>query len=239
MKNIEPEIKYPMRINKYLALNKYSTRKGADELVKESKVFINGKLAKLGDKVLEKDKIEVKFHGPKKPHLYIAYNKPRGIVTHSPQGSEKEIKDALPIKGVFPIGRLDKDSHGLIILTDDGRITERLLGPKYSHEKEYIVKTKNDLRVSFKDKMEKGVKIDKETTKPCKVEIINKRLFKVILTEGKKHQIRRMCVALFQEVEDLKRTRVMNIKLNDIPEGKYRNIEGLELKKFLGELGLG
>lgn len=238
MQNKEPEEKYPMRINKYLALNKYSTRKGADELIKESKVFINGKLAKLGDKVSELDKVEVRFHGVRKPHVYIAYNKPKGVITHSPQKGEKEIKDTINIKGVFPIGRLDKDSHGLIILTDDGRITERLLGPNYSHEKEYVVKTKNDLRTSFKEKMEKGVKIDKETTKPCKVEIINKRLFKVILTEGKKHQIRRMCVALFQEVDDLKRTRIMNVRLNDIPEGKYRNIEGEELKKFLKALGL-
>lgn len=238
MQDKESQEKYPMRINKYLALNKYSTRKGADELIKERKVFINGKLAKLGDKVSKLDKIEVRFHGVRKPYVYIAYNKPKGVITHSPQKGEKEIKDTINIKGVFPVGRLDKDSHGLIILTDDGRITERLLGPNYYHEKEYVVKTKNDLRTSFKEKMEKGVKIDKETTKPCKVEIINKRLFKVILTEGKKHQIRRMCVALFQEVDDLKRTRIMNIRLNDISEGKYRNIEGEELRKFLHSLGL-
>jgi pseudouridine synthase len=240
MEKPEDKPAFPMRINKYLAQNNYSTRRGADDIIKDRRVFINGKLATLGDKVSKTDKVEVRFHGKPKPHVYIAYNKPRGVVTHSAQKEkgEKEIKDAVPVKGVFPIGRLDKDSHGLIILTDDGRITERLLGPKYLHEKEYLVKTKNPLRSSFKDKMEAGVKIDNEVTKKCKVEIINDRLFKVILTEGKKHQIRRMCVALFQEVEDLKRTRIMNIQLAGLKDGQYRNIEGEELNKFLKSLSL-
>lgn len=238
LKKPENNKEYPMRINKYLAQKKYSTRRGADELISKKLVFINGKLAVLGDKVKDTDKVEVRFRTQPKPYTYIAYNKPRGIITHSKEGKEKEIKDLVPIKGVFPIGRLDKDSHGLIILTDDGRITDRLLGPQYFHEKEYLVKTKNDLRGSFKEKMEKGVKIDNETTKPCKVEIINKRMFKVILTEGKKHQIRRMCVALFQEVEDLKRERIMNIRLGNLKEGQYRKIEGEELKKFLTNLDL-
>lgn len=238
LKKPENNKEYPMRINKYLAQKKYSTRRGADELISKKLVFINGKLAVLGDKVKDTDKVEVRFRTQPKPYTYIAYNKPRGVITHSKEGKEKEIKDLVPIKGVFPIGRLDKDSHGLIILTDDGRITDRLLGPQYFHEKEYLVKTKNDLRGSFKEKMEKGVKIDNETTKPCKVEIINKRMFKVILTEGKKHQIRRMCVALFQEVEDLKRERIMNIRLGNLKEGQYRKIEGEELKKFLTNLDL-
>jgi 23S rRNA pseudouridine2604 synthase len=229
---------FPMRINKYLALEKHSTRRGADELIKERKVFINGKLATLGDKITEKDKVEVRFHGKPKPYIYIAYNKPKGMVTHSAEDGEKEIKDGVPIKGIFPIGRLDKDSHGLIILTNDGRITERLLGPKYAHEKEYLVKTKNVLRTSFKEKMEKGVQIDNEKTKKCKVEIINSRLFKVTLTEGKKHQIRRMCVALFQDVEDLKRIRIMNINLGTLPSGSYRELQGEELQKFLKGLEL-
>ena len=227
-----------MRINKYLALNKHSTRRGADELISQKKVFINNKLAVLGDKVKETDKVEVRFRGKQKPYIYIAYNKPKGIVTHSAQEGEQEIKTAVAIKDVFPIGRLDKESGGLIILTNDGRITERLLGPNHLHEKEYLVKTKEKLRSSFKEKAEAGGKIEKEKTGKCKIEIINDRLFKIILTEGKKHQIRRMCVALFQEVADLKRVRIMNIKLDKLKSGEYRKIEGEELQTFLKNLDL-
>jgi 23S rRNA pseudouridine2604 synthase len=229
---------FPMRINKYLALKKHSTRRGADELIKKKQVFINGRLAVLGDKVTEKDDVEVRFRGKQKPYMYIAYNKPKGIITHSAQKGEKEIKHVVSLKDVFPIGRLDKDSHGLIILTNDGRITERLLGPKQKHEKEYLVTTKDKLRSSFKAKMEAGVKIEKEHTDRCKVQILNENKFKVILTEGKKHQIRRMCVALFQEVEDLERIRIMNIKLGDLPVGSHREIEGEELRAFLHSLEL-
>lgn len=227
-----------MRINKYLALKKHSTRRGADELIKEGKVFINGRLAILGDKVTEADQVEVRFRGKPKPYIYIAYNKPKGVVTHSAQGDEQEIKTVVSIKDIFPVGRLDKDSHGLIILTNDGRITERLLGPEHVHEKEYLVKTKDNLRSSFKEKMEKGVKIENEKTARCKVHIINGRTFKVILTEGKKHQIRRMCVALFQEVLDLKRIRIMNVELGDLAPGAHREIAGKELETFLHSLEL-
>src|SRR3989344_3806770 len=199
---------YSIRINKYLALKQISTRRGADELVKEKKVFINGKLAVLGSKVNETDKVEVK--GAKvKEYAYYAYNKPIGIETSSPK------------EELFPLGRLDKASHGLLILTNDGRITDTLLNPKYFHEKEYLVRASNKLRSSFRKKMEVGVNIDpvrsrsprgdRSTpvfgraasngvegymTKPCKVKIIDDFTFRIILTEGKKHQIRRMCSAL-------------------------------------------
>jgi len=229
---------YPMRINKYLALKKHSTRRGADELIKEGKVFINGKIAKLGDKIMETDQVDVRFRGKQKPYIYIAYNKPKGIITHSPGEGEKDIKHVVAIKDIFPIGRLDKDSHGLIILTNDGRITERLLGPSHAHEKEYAVRTKESLRSSFKAKAEAGVKIDREKTGKCKVQITGDRTFKITLTEGKKHQIRRMCVALFQEVEDLKRIRIMNIELGKLASGKHREIVGEELQKFLHSLEL-
>ena len=239
-KKLEPTTKdtFPMRINKYLALEKHSTRRGADVLITDKKVFINGRLAVLGDKVNKGDKVEVRFRGKQVPYLYIAYNKPRGVVTHSAGEGEEEIKHQVAIKDVFPVGRLDKDSEGLIILTNDGRITDRLLSPKYFHEKEYIVKTKQKLRSNFKEKMEQGVKIDDEKTAKCKVQIINANTFRVILTEGKKHQIRRMCVALFQEVLDLKRIRIMNIELGKLPKGQHRNIDGEELKKFLHSLEL-
>lgn len=227
-----------MRINKYLAIKKHSTRRGADDLIKDGKVFINDRLAVLGDKVNAEDSVEVRFRGKQKPYIYIAYNKPVGVLTHSAKEGEREIKHEVAIKDIFPIGRLDKDSHGLIILTNDGRITERLLGPAHLHEKEYLVKTKEALRGNFKEKMEAGVKIENEQTAKCKVHIINSRTFKVILTEGKKHQIRRMCVALFAEVEDLQRIRIMNIELGKLPSGEHRKIVGQELQTFLHSLEL-
>lgn len=225
-----------MRINKYLAFKKISTRRGADKLVEEKKVFINGKLATLGSKVLPTDRVEVKEKEIKK-YAYYAYNKPIDTITHSPQGEEQDIKEKLKNsrieKDVFPLGRLDKNSHGLIILTNDGRITDQLLNPKYSHEKEYLVKTKNKLRSSFKQKMESGVNIEGYVTKKCRVTIINDFTFRITLTEGKKHQIRRMCSALFQEVADLKRERFMNIKLGNLKSNAFREITGKELAAFL------
>ncbi|MEK7128637.1 MAG: pseudouridine synthase [Patescibacteria group bacterium] len=211
---------FPIRINKYLALKKISTRRGADELVKQKKVFINGKLAVLGDQVTEKDKVEVKGAEEKK-YVYFAYNKPVGIETNSPR------------ENLFPLGRLDKASHGLLILTNDGRITDGLLNPKFFHEKEYLVKTSNKLRSNFKQKMEAGVNIEGYMTKPCKVQILNDFAFRVTLTEGKKHQIRRMCSNLFQEVADLKRERIMNIKLGKLGSNSTREIKGEELATFL------
>jgi len=209
-----------MRINKYLALKKISTRRGADKLVEDKKVFINGKLAVLGSKINETDKVEVR--GAKKvEYQYFAYNKPIGVETDSPRD------------GLFPIGRLDKASHGLLIVTNDGRITEALLSPEYEHEKEYVVETKEKLRGNFKIKMEAGVNIEGYKTKKCKVEIINNFTFKVILIEGKKHQIRRMCSALFQEVADLKRIRIMNIHLGNLKSNTLREIKGKELTTFL------
>lgn len=240
-------MEYPIRLNKYLALKNIATRRGADKLIEDRKVFINGKVAVLGSQVTEKDKVEVK--GKKEvPYLYYAYNKPIGVITHSPGEDEVDIKESVKKQnqkvekkaripeGVFPVGRLDKASHGLLILTNDGRITDKLLNPKYVHEKEYVVRTSNKLRNNFKDKMEAGVNIEGYKTKKCKVEIVNENTFRVILTEGKKHQIRRMCSALFQEVADLKRIRVMNIKLDRLPSNSSRVIKGKELEVFLEEI---
>ena len=212
-------------------------RREADNLIREGKVFINDKPVVLGSKVKRGDIVKVKGVKNPKIHIYFAYNKPVGIITHSPQDKEKDItqsiKNTKVPTDVFPIGRLDKNSHGLIILTNDGRITDQLLNPKYSHEKEYVVKTLNNLRSSFKKKMEFGVNIEGYITKKCKVAIINKNTFRIILTEGKKHQIRRMCSALFQEVADLKRERIMNIKLDNLKPNNFRKIKGKELSIFL------
>ena len=226
---------FPMRINKYLASKKYSTRREGDEMVKKGKVLINGRVALLGDKVSEGDRVEIRFR--LKKHRYFAYNKPRGVITHSASEDEEDIKEVFPIKDVFPIGRLDKDSHGLIILTDDGRITDKLLNPDYSHEKEYLVTTKESLTFNFKERMERGVDIEGYITKPCKVQTLGDKKFSIVLTEGKKHQIRRMCVALGCVVSDLERKRIMNIQLGKLKPGEHRELKGEELAVFLKFLG--
>jgi len=225
MQEAETTDSFPIRINKYLALKKISTRRDADKLVANKKVFINGKLAMLGSKVNKNDVVEVKNYKPKEC-VYFVYHKLIGIETNSPRSD------------LFPLGRLDKNSHGLLILTNDGRITDSLLNPKYFHEKEYVIRTSNKLRSSFKKKMEAGVNIEGYLTKKCKVKIIDDFTFRIILTEGKKHQIRRMCSALFQEIADLKRERIMNTKLGNLKPGGVRQIKGEELRIFLQSLGL-
>ncbi len=233
---------FPMRINKYMALQGMSTRRGADALIEKGHVYINKKVAQLGDMVQKDDVVTLKSGIAKKTYRYVAFYKPQGIITHSPQGTEKDIRSLTDkiknLKGLFPIGRLDKASHGLIILTDDGRITERLLSPKRIHEKEYVVETAHVLRQSFQEHMQKGVKIEDEKTKPCVVHVLGETLFRIILTEGKKHQIRRMVSAMHNEVADIKRIRVMNIKLGNMKPGEHRMIAGNELKEFLHALGL-
>lgn len=231
-----------MRINRYLALKGHSTRRGADELIEKHKVYINDRLAVLGDKVGEKDVVEVRGNTKPKSYTYVAYNKPIGIITHSPQGEEKEIKDALAqfpdLKNLFPVGRLDKDSHGLIILTNDGRITDRLLNPEYDHEKEYRVRLNQPMRDSFTKHMSAGIDIGDYVTKPCMVVRETDTSFRITLGEGKKHQIRRMVDALHNGVADLERIRVMNIKLAGLAPGGFRKITGKELETFLTTLGL-
>lgn len=226
---------YPMRINKYLAHKNLCTRREADTLIAAGKVLINGVPAQLGDKVKETDDVQVRFRV--KQYRYYAYHKPRGVITHSAQEGEKEIADVSSVKGVFPIGRLDKDSSGLIILTDDGRITDRLLNPDYVHEKEYIVTTKEQLKSNFKERMERGVDIEGYKTKECKVEVLGEKRFSIVLIEGKKHQIRRMCAALGYVVASLERTRIMNVHLSGLKTGSHRAITGSELTTFLKALG--
>jgi 23S rRNA pseudouridine2604 synthase len=238
----EPSV-FPMRINKYLALKNYSTRRGADEFITSGKVFINGQVAKLGDKVLESDKVEVRYRKKALPTFsYFAYNKPVGMNTGKEKDSAKDIISSLPedmqkLK-LFPVGRLDKDSQGLIIITNDGRVTDRLLNPKHEHIKEYEVVTTKPLRESFKEKIEEGIDIEGYKTKPASAKRISDNKFSIVLTEGKTHQIRRMVSALFNEVKDLKRTKIMNIKLGTASVGSYRKIEGDELNEFLKGLGL-
>lgn len=231
-----------MRLNKYLAHRGVSTRRDADVLISAGRIFVNGTRAVMGMKVEEADQVEVRGKGAKRDYAYYAFYKPRGVITHSPQGDEADIVSTLPrdlrSTGLFPIGRLDKDSHGLIILTNDGRITDRLLNPSAEHEKEYLVKTKLPLRDSFKKHMESGVDIEGYVTKPAKVRLTGEKSFSIVITEGKKHQIRRMVVAMHNEVVDLKRTRIMDVRLGTLKSGEARTLEGKELNLFLSGLGL-
>ena len=233
------EIKYPIRINRYLALNNYCSRREADEFIVKGIVKINGQKAKIGDKINENDKVEVEFKPGRsiKEYLYFAYNKPRGELTNQDNQTGRKIKDNGKFPAdVFPIGRLDKNSHGLIILSNDRRITDKLLNPDRNHEKEYIVEVDKPIKNIFLKIMAAGVQLEDFKTKPC---IVNKKddfTFNIILTEGKKHQIRRMCANLGWGITDLKRIRIMNIKLGNLGLGQQRKIQGKELEEFLGSL---
>ena len=229
---------YPIRINKYLSDKKIASRRESDEFIKEGRVKINGRKAGLGEMVNETD--EVTVEGDLKKTVYLAFNKPEGIITHSPQKGESSIGDILKfgIK-VFPVGRLDKDSNGLIILTNDGRITDRMLNPINYHEKEYEVRLDREFDNKFIEKMEQGVKLDDGyVTQKCDLEKLSDSIFSIILTEGKKRQIRRMCLALGYKVIGLKRTRIMNIRLGKLRSGSYRMILGNEKDDFLSALNL-
>lgn len=237
-----------MRINKYLADQKIASRRKADEMIEAKRVLINGKVAKLGDQVLPTDKVTVKKDSKEIGHLYFAYNKPRNVLTHSAKGDDMDIGKMIKGKTegakVFPLGRLDKDSHGLIILTNDGRITGKLLNPEENHEKEYIVETETKIDEAFAKALEKGVVIKEEyskvtyKTKPCLVTILGYKKFSIVITEGKKRQVRRMVEALKNQVKDLTRVRIMNIKIGAMKENTVRRITGGELQQFLQELGM-
>lgn len=218
------------RINVYLRNTGDVTRREADELISSGKVFVNGIKATLGMQVSDSDKITITGKG--KSHRYFLYNKPAGIVTTQPQSGEKDISMTakFPTK-VFPIGRLDKDSTGLIIMTNDGRITDSMLSPESEHEKEYIVEVDKRLSGDFKTKMEKGVviggdkKMEKYTTKPCRVVISGDNKFSITLTEGKNRQIRRMCEVLKYKVKKLERIRIGKYMIGKLKPNEWREIK--------------
>jgi len=234
----DPHIPYPVRINRYLALTGVSTRRRADDLIRAGKVRIHGRAAVLTDRVNESDDVTVSDVDQRKYH-YFAYHKPRGILTNPEKGHPaKAISDVAGIPGVFPVGRLDKMSTGLIILTDDGRVTERLLSPKYDHEKEYVVTIRERIRPDMIHGLEKGPMLEDGPTKPCSVKSISDTTLSIVLTEGRKHQVRRMLSAVSGTVTALKRVRIMDIRLGTLPSGKHRKLAGDELKRFLSDIGL-
>lgn len=235
-------MEFPMRINKYLAHTGVASRREVDTLIEQKKVKVNGKLATMGQQLEESDKVEIV--GKTKPKSYLAYYKGRGIITHSPAEGETDIATRLEkdysLTHVSPVGRLDKDSEGLIILSNDGRITGPLLDPDAKHEKEYEVLVDKRVSGMFIRAMAAGVDIEGYRTKKA-IAIPNPKndkRFKLIITEGKKHQIRRMCAALGYQVQSLKRVRIMNIELDKLKPNQYRKIVDKELTTFLKGLGL-
>ena len=228
-----------IRINKYLSEVGYCSRRVADRLIEEGKVTVNGKVPKVGYKLEEGDQLEVEGRriekSTKQKKIYLAFNKPVGIVCTTDRRLEpNNVVDFIRYpKRIFPVGRLDKPSEGLIFLTNDGDIVNKILRSRNNHEKEYIVSVNHPINKNFIQTMRDGVEILDTITKNCFVEQLGAKKFKIILTQGLNRQIRRMCEALGYRVKSLKRVRIMNIKL-DVPSGKYREFT----KKELNELNL-
>jgi len=229
------------RINKYLSEVGFCSRRAADRLIEEGKVSINGEITEIGSKVKEGDQVEVEgqkiINATKQKNIYLAFNKPIGIVCTTDRRVEPDnVIDFIKYpKRIFPIGRLDKLSEGLIFLTNDGDIVNKILRARNNHEKEYIVKVNRPINSDFIKKMSNGVAILDTITKNCFVKQLGPRNFKIILTQGLNRQIRRMCEALGYRVQTLKRVRIMNIKL-DLPTGEYRELSKEELLELNGLL---
>ena len=230
-----------VRINKYLSEVGYCSRRAADRLIEEGKVTINGKIPEMGTKVEEGDEVEVEGKKieklKKQKKIYLAFNKPVGIVCTTDRKVEKfNIIDYIKYpKRIFPIGRLDKLSEGLIFLTNDGDIVNKILRARNNHEKEYIVSVNRPINKQFIQTMSNGVEILDTITKNCFVKQLGAKKYRIILTQGLNRQIRRMCESLGYRVRWLKRVRIMNIKL-DVPTGKYRDLTKEELLKLNGLL---
>lgn len=225
-----------IRINKYLSEIGYCSRRGADKLLEQGRITINGSQPVLGTKVQPGDRVEVdgrEVNPRQKEHVYIALNKPVGIVCTTDRRVEKDnIVDFVGHpERIFPIGRLDKPSEGLILMTSDGDIVNKILRSKNNHEKEYVVTTNKPIDATFIQRMSNGIPILGTTTKKCFVEQTGPRSFRIILTQGLNRQIRRMCEYLGYRVIKLKRVRIMNISL-DLPTGAWRDLKKHELAQL-------
>ncbi len=234
-------MKQEIRINKYLSDKKICSRREADRLIKKGMVLVNGKRAQIGQKVSADDKIELKggTNNIKKKYKYYLYHKPVGIVSHKTAKWQTEAREAAKLpKDFAPVGRLDRASSGLMLLTNDGRIVNRLLNPDFEHEKEYIVESDKNFKDRDLRKIEKGVEIEGYRTKKAKAERISARKIRIILKEGKKHQIRRMLAALGYTTKSLQRVRIANLKLGALKEGEKRELKDKERKDLLMSLDL-
>ncbi|WP_298925817.1 23S rRNA pseudouridine(2604) synthase RluF [uncultured Allomuricauda sp.] len=224
------------RINKYLSEVGYCSRRAADKLIEQGRVTINGKVPEMGTKVNPKDEVRVDgelISEPKEKPVYLAFNKPIGIVCTTDTRVEKDnIIDFINYpKRIFPIGRLDKPSEGLIFMTNDGDIVNKILRARNHHEKEYLVTVNKPITSEFIKKMQNGVPILDTVTRKCKVEQLSSNQFKIVLTQGLNRQIRRMCEYLDYRVKKLKRVRIMNVDL-DVPVGKWRHLTNNELMEI-------
>ena len=225
----------PMRLNKYLSDSGFCSRREADRLVEQGKVVIDGEVAQLGQKVKPGQNIVINGKPLKREEerILIAFNKPRGIVCTTSRKDKDNIVDYLNYgKRIYPIGRLDKDSEGLILLTNKGDIVDKILRGSNYHEKEYVVTVNKKMTKEFVEGMEAGVPILDTVTRPCKLHVVNDRTFRIIISQGLNRQIRRMCEYFGYRVQKLKRVRIMNIQLNHLKVGTYRNISNEEWTKL-------
>ncbi|MGG4452755.1 23S rRNA pseudouridine(2604) synthase RluF [Brevibacillus porteri] len=221
-----------MRINKFISETGICSRREADKLIEARRVTINGQVAELGSTVASGDDVRIDGQplGSKKKDVYIALNKPVGITCTTELQIKGNIIDFINHpERIFPIGRLDKDSQGLILLTNDGDIVNKILRAENNHDKEYIVTVDKPLTANFLHGMANGVRILGTTTKPCKVTKVSDRVFNIVLTQGLNRQIRRMCQAFGYQVRKLERVRIMNITLGNLKLGQWRNLTAKEL----------
>ena len=232
----------PIRINKFLSsLGTYSRRQ-VDKLIEEKRIKVNKKYAKLGIRVSTNDEITIDgelilIKSKKKKPVYLILNKPIGIECTTNLNVNNNIIDFLGYpKRIFPVGRLDKDSEGIIFLTNDGDIVNKILRSENNNEKEYEVRVNKKINSDFLNQMSCGVKIKNVTTKPCKIEKINNYTFKIILTQGLNRQIRKMCRHFNYKVKNLKRTRIINISLGSLKIGKFRKFTPYELESLMDHL---
>ncbi|MBI9058425.1 MAG: pseudouridine synthase [Labilibaculum sp.] len=224
------------RLNKAIAETGYCSRREADKLIESGRVKVNGTTAGLGVKVSSEDVIKVKGKTITKTvgNIYLAFNKPIGITCTTDTHIEGNIISYLNYpERIFPIGRLDKPSEGLIFLTNDGDIVNKILRSRNNHEKEYIVRVNKRITADFIRKMSNGIPILDTVTKKCKIWKISDFTFKIVLTQGLNRQIRRMCEYLDYDVRTLKRLRIMNISLGDLKVGSYRSFSKIELQELL------
>lgn len=234
-----------MRLNHYISSTGYCSRREADRLIEQQRVKVNQQIAIIGQQVAPEDRVEVDgvLIELKQDLIYIVLNKPIGIISTTDQSIENNIIDYIQHpQRIFPVGRLDKDSQGLILLTNDGSIVNKILDEANNFEKEYLVKVDQEISEAFINQMRQGVQIynpvknQYQITKPSQVEVIDQQSFKIILTQGLNRQIRRMCLKLGYRVTHLKRVRFMHISLNNLKYGKWRYLSSQELSELLKAL---
>ena len=231
-----------IRVNRFLSESGVASRRGSDKIILERRITIDGKVAVLGDKVFPDSEVCVdgKRVTREKETIILAFNKPVGITSTSDSKDKNNVIDFIGYsKRIHYVGRLDKDSEGLMLLTNDGDLADRIMRSRNEHEKEYVVKVNMDITPDFIEGMAKGVPIlDGRITKKCSIEMVDMRVFNIILKQGLNRQIRRMCEHFGYEVTHLKRIRVMNIELGDLEQGKYRNLTKLERDELYSMLNL-